>query len=593
MTALLAFLLLQISTPGEPPGQVECPDGRISHVFVDNHSIFDPAALPEDTRIRWAYTLANRVHMRTREAFIRNELLVAEGDCFDDELVEESARVLREFRFIAGADAFGVEQPDGTHHVVVDTHDEWTTKLGLSVRFDDGLRFEGGFLVEENLLGRGIALGAFYTQRDERRDIGGMLEVPRIRHSSWDGRLSGAATRIGEVLEQDVIHPFRGERPGVAFRQSVRHRNDLFSYLLPENGEASHVVIPVEEQRAEFTLARRFGVAGDLRLLGGGLSYERVNPGSAGRAEAVPDGRYEDRTPASPDLQAPLEPHLSERQAVRANLMAGVRRIRFVERYGLDPVRGRQDLPMGREAILTLGRSLGSIGEGRPPDLHARLDLFRGVEVGPVLTFVSASAEGRRLEGTVGESRWRDMLGDVRSLAYWQPREGAAPTVVLRVAGQAGWKTDAPFQMTLGGPDGVRGYSELQHPGARRALGSLETRWLLPNPFPDFLDLGSTLFVDVGRMWAGDVPYGQDSGWRTAAGGGLRLGFPAGSSRPIRVDLAFPLDAGVSRGPMLRISAREWIGMLEDTRNLEFLRSRRSGITPDFTGVAQDRRPPG
>lgn len=597
MTALLPFLLVVLQTsppvPEETLRTVECPEGRIDRIFVDNHSIFDPSSLPEDGRIRWAYDLANSLHMRTREEFIRDQLLVSEGDCYDPLLVDESARILREFRFIAGADAYGVHQPDGTRHVVVDTHDEWTTKLGLSVRFDEGLQFEGAFLVEENLLGRGIALGTFFTKRDERRELGAFAEVPRLRGSSWDGRVAVAATRIGERLEQEFVHPFRGEHPGVGFRQALSHHRDLFSYVLPPDHEFSHVVVPVQEERGEVALARRSGQRGDFRVLGGGISYERVDPAGLESVELVRDERYGSRLPAPPAVTDPLRPQLRTRKAFRMNVIGGVRRIRFVERRGLDAVRGLQDLPLGREVLLTVGRSMGPTGRDLPPDFLARLNSFRGLEMGQdALAFFSLSAEGRLREGSgASASRWRDILAETRAVTYWQPSGVGGPTLVLHAQGQGGWHTDAPFQLNLGGPDGVRGYSETDLPGGRRAIVSAESRWPLDAPFSEVLDLGTTLFVDVGRIWAGDAPFGSDSGWRTAAGAGLRVGFPAGSSRVIRIDVALPTDPGVPRRPILRISAREWLGLLGDTRNLQLLRSRRSGITTDFTGVARDRRP--
>lgn len=587
-------MAFQLPEGDRSPGDDSCAGGRISHVFIDNHSIFDPSAIPDDGKVRWAYTLANRVHMRTREEFIRNELLFREGDCFDTGLVQESARALRAFRFIAGADVYGVSQPDGTTHVVVDTRDEWTTKLALSARFDDGIRFEGGYLVEENFLGRGIALGAFYLERDQRRDVGGLLAVPRIRHSRWDGRLSAAATRIGGSLEQAVIHPFTGEHPGVGLRQTLAVRRDLFSYLLPGGSELSHVVIPLQEERAELGLARRVGAPGHLFLYGGGLTFERVGLGSPDEAEAVRGGSYGDRVPAAPELASALEGQLHDRQALRLNILLGYRGIRFVERRGYDAVTGLQDLPLGREATFTVGHSLGSTQTDQPGDLFSRVDLFRGGSVGPLLAFLSLSSEGRRRQGSAsGGNRWRDVLAEARGLAYWHPSPDRSTTLVLQVAAQGGWHTDSPFQLSLGGPDGVRGYSETDHPGGRRFVASLEGRWELPGPFPDLFDVGATAFTDAGRMWAGDVPFGQNSGWRTTVGAGLRLGFPTGSSRVIRIDVAVPTDAGVPHRPILRISAREWIGLLEDTRNVQLLRSRRSGLSSDFTGVAQERRPPG
>jgi hypothetical protein len=597
MIALLTLLLTFSSSAFQARA---CPEGEIGHVFIDNHSIFDPASLPEDDRIRWAYELANRIHMRTREEVIRGELPFQEGDCFDSEVARETARVLREFRFIAGADVFDVPQPDGSTHVVVDTRDEWTTKVALSTRFEDGFRFEGASIAEENFLGRGASVGVFWVDREERRHLGALTEVPRVRGSAWDARASMARTRVGEKITQAVIRPFHGEQTGTAFRQEFLHQRDLFTYVLPRDrsangdvGSWSHLVIPLREQRIQLGLSHRLGQPGSVWVLGGGLSYENLQVGSPDMAEGILDGNFGDREPAPSALSAAIEPQSGSRRAFRANGMAGLRQLRFVERRGLDTVGGIQDVPLGREVFLTVGRTLGSTGPDRPPDVLARLSLFRGGELGPILSFFTLSAESRREAGRGRTEGWRDGIGEAQTLNYWHPEGPGSPTILFRASAQGGWRTDAPYQLTLGGPDGVRGYSETAVPGARRVILSAEGRWGLPNPLSQLTDLGMTIFGDTGRMWAGDAPYGVSTGWRSTVGAGLRVGFPAGSSSVIRIDVAVPVDGAVARSPVIRVSAREWLGVLDDTRSRQLLRSRRSGLTPDFSSVARERRPPG
>ena len=51
-----------------------CAEGRISSVFVDNHSVFDLSDPDLNMRFGWAYRLANRLHPATRQSVIRREL---------------------------------------------------------------------------------------------------------------------------------------------------------------------------------------------------------------------------------------------------------------------------------------------------------------------------------------------------------------------------------------------------------------------------------------------------------------------------------------------------------------------------------------
>lgn len=562
-----------------------CPRGRISDVFIDNHSIFDPAAMPEDTRVRWAYELANLVHIRTRQEFIANQLLFEPEDCYDPALVRESARILREFRFLAAVDAFSVRQPDGSHHVVVDTRDDWTTKISIGVRVEDGLRFDGLSMVEENFLGRGATVGVFYTDRDEQQDAGALMEVPRLAGSGWDLETSAARTRVGRFVHQAFVHPFEGELGRFAFRQQVRTREDYFTWVMPEDSPYSHLVAPLHSGLVEVTGAGRFGVPGHLLLLGGGISREWVRPGTLDEVEAVTEGDFGSPAPADLETASPLASQLRERDATRISLLTGMRRIRFEERRGLDLLAGVQDLALGREVRLSLGRTISGDGPG---DTFARLDLFGGFGLEQTIGQFFFSLEGRREDAPI--SATRDVLGETHFFLYRQLGGLLPQTLLFRAAAQGAWRTDAPFQLTLGGPDGVRGYGDTEWAGARRVVLSVEDRITLPGPVTELLDMGLTVFADAGRAFPGDVPYAFDSGWRGTLGFGVRVGFPAGSGSVIRADLAFPLGPVESRSPVVRIHAREWLGVLGNFMNPEMERARRSGVRGEFIGASRDRR---
>jgi hypothetical protein len=570
---------------GIPVLEGECPQGRISDLFVDNHSIFDPVALPRSGLVRAAYTLANGIHIRTRREFIESQLLFQIGDCLDPERVRESARVLRQFRFLAAVDAYPVPQADGSQHIVVDTRDDWSTKLSVGVRVEGRLRFDGISMVEENFLGRGATVGVFYLDRDAQRDVGARFELPRVQGSGWDLEASGGRTRVGSAFSQGIIHPFRGELGRFAFRQRARMRRDLFAWSMPGDAGPSHLVVPLETGRVEATVAGRFGVPGTLLLLGGGVSSEWVFPGPLEEVDAVLDLDFSTRGPPPPGSAEELGGQLQRRRANRLNLLTGLRQIQFEERRRLDLLGGLQDVAVGREVLLTLGQQIG----GRDSwDTFARTDIFAGFSRPATVGQLFLSLEGRGLEAAEGITV-REGIGEGHFFLY-QLLPGPWPqTLVFRLAGQRGWRMDAPYQITLGGPDGVRGYGETELPGAGRWVLSVEDRISLPGPFSELLDLGVTLFADGGRIFAGDVPFGLDSGWRGTLGLGIRAGFPAGSSSVIRADLAFPIDAVAGRSPVVRIHAQEWLGILGRFASPAVERSRRSGVSAEFVGAGRGR----
>ena len=84
------------------------------------------------------------------------------------------------------------------------------------------------------------------------------------------------------------------------------------------------------------------------------------------------------------------------------------------------------------------------------------------------------------------------------------------------------------------------GFEGASAAGARRAVARFEERRLLGRPL-GLGDVGVGAFVDAGRTFAGDAPYGVASGTQAALGVGLLGAFPPRSRRLWRVDLAFPI----------------------------------------------------
>jgi hypothetical protein len=72
-------------------------------------------------------------------------------------------------------------------------------------------------------------------------------------------------------------------------------------------------------------------------------------------------------------------------------------------------------------------------------------------------------------------------------------------------------------------------------------VGRLESRQFVGRPYA-LVDLGVGVFADAGRLWAGDVPYGVDTPFRTAVGVSLLGAVPPSSARLWRIDLAYALN---------------------------------------------------
>ncbi len=576
-----AALLLLLAAAQEPPIPVQDPDpcdaGRIAEVRIDNNSIFDLEEV-EESRFDWAYGAANSLHFRTRRWVIRRELLVAPGDCYDPFLLTESERLLRNYAFLARARVTAERGPDGWIVDVV-TYDEWSTKLDVRVGTEEGLEFEGVSVREDNLLGTGNQLGFFWLERRVTREYGASFHSPQLFRTRWDFTLEAGRTRPGGFLRQEIAYPFVGEVSEWSGRQRYVRADRLFDYITGTAAD-THVLLPVRENFFGTGVIRRIGREGAQGLLGAGLTFHELSyPGSI---EAAPGGRYDDRVPAD-SVQSALVMHQArELHNIRASVLLGHRNIWWVKRKGLDSMQGEEDVRLGAEAMLTLGRSLASLETD--DDLFVAFSFYSGIQSGDGLVLTRLYGDTRRnLRAPFGEPEWEDLYAEAELLAYWQTRALAHHTLLLRAAAVGAWDTRTPFQLTLGGETALRGYDAESFPGGRRVVISAEDRVYIGWPMPEVFDAGITTFVDVGRIFPGDVPFGTDSGWRASAGIGLRGALPAGGRTTYRIDFAWPLGYGYDFSDFrIRFSIGEPLGMGRRTTDFDVSRVRPMSVAADL-----------
>jgi hemolysin activation/secretion protein len=99
---------------------------------------------------------------------------------------------------------------------------------------------------------------------------------------------------------------------------------------------------------------------------------------------------------------------------------------------------------------------------------------------------------------------------------------------------------DAPFQISLGEDEGLRGYTFKSFTGQNSVLFNVENRIFTPIDFRIFA-VGLAGFLDAGYVWYSDETlHFKDFG--VSVGVGLRIALKKSqSARVIRVDFAVPL----------------------------------------------------
>jgi len=525
-----------------------CPGGVVSEIFIDNQSVFEVGSPELDPRFNWAYRAANSMHARTRPEVIRRELLFGVGSCYSAVLLEDSERILRSSPFIADADVFAVAQADGSYHVVVETRDEWSMRLEPQVESGRDFQVTGLELREDNLLGHGHQVSAYFKEHQGERIYGASYGTRQLLGTHLDAELSLSRTPVGYGVVQRLSYPFRGESGRWAFRQQVERLERNFEYFVPATGGGiERRFFPEDRRSFDVGGVFRLGRRGNLTLFGMALAGEWVEyprstltpRGDGGTAaDVVAD---EQELVPSPELTG-----LDTISSVRLVFLAGQRNVYFSRRRALDAVRGTEDVRLGVEMELGLGRTLQAFSDD--DDLSVDLgfaaagDLFGGVLAG-----FRAEVEGRRDFGAeTGSFEWRNVFGQADAWAYWRPSEESRHTLVAAVSGAGGWHTTVPFQLTLGSRSGLRGFPTHAYPGERRVVASLEHRAYLGWPYPRLFDMGTAVFVDAGKSWAGGDAFGMDSPVEVDVGVGLRTAFPPGSRRTYRLDIAMPVTEGFS-----------------------------------------------
>jgi hypothetical protein len=195
------------------------------------------------------------------------------------------------------------------------------------------------------------------------------------------------------------------------------------------------------------------------------------------------------------------------------------------------------------------------------------------------------SFEGRRsYEKIEGLPEWHDILAEIDVWAYARRTPGSRHLWVVAASALGGWHSRVPFQLSLGGEAGLRGYPRHVDPGGRRIAASIEHRAYLGWPLPELLDVGVVTFFDIGQIWPGHAPFGAQSALRASIGAGLRAAFPPGSRQTFRLDVGLPVERGVGlRNLTVSLGVGQAIGRTTVRRDPQLLRSARYGIsTSDF-----------
>jgi hypothetical protein len=511
LATVLMATALSVGAPEVPPGT------PIVAIRIERHDIFD---LDDPETSAWPYRWANALHILTREQFIRDILLFRVGDKVDPALLEESARLLRETQFLSPV-IITARPAQGGAEVVVETHDQWTTLLGVSFGLYGKRVHYGASVSELNLLGWGKELNVEFDHDQERTTTTFSYKDPLFLGSRWTLALLHANASDGKS------NAFRLEYPFFALATPRAGGGDWGKLNLTE-----YLYSGSDQVVSGLTHQQNFLLWGGLRLPGAGDIANRVTLGVFYRDVSFADWTWADGTPY---------PTPEGRKMSGFEIGFEHQSGRWVVTQGFRGWQAQEDLPLGPNWNTSIGFSLPIFG-GDEPRYPLVGQVNAGWLAGRQFTWLESSLTGRLEQGTLDNGIAHVGVGTARM---------GPVGFRARIAADVGHNVDGNLQLTLGSDTGLRGWEPDTFDGTSRAVGNFEWRHQLTGELLHIGIIGITVFADVGKTWEPRVGPDTD-GWRKDAGIGLLIESTRASRlRIIRIEAGWP-DHG--KGPVILVT---------------------------------------
>lgn len=493
--------------------ELEALGARIGQVKVRTLPIFDPHASGEDKGL---YRLADKWHIDTHDSVIEAQLLFRPGDPYSRHTLDETARNLRDLRFIREPEIRVVGYHDGLVDLEVITHEVWTTNPGFAFGRSGGENSAGISLEEINLLGFGKHLQFDYSKDVDRSTYSVGWRDPAILGSRWKSTVSLRDSDDGNGMLVAIERPF--------FSLNTRWSTGA-QYIQDDSIEP---VYRLGEKVAGFAQSKQlaevqFGWSRGLhngwtRRITTGLRHDEA------AFEYSPDEIAPTMLPENRDLAYPF----LRLEGIQDD---------FETARNRDLIARTEDRHFGMRYSLELGWAAPAFGSDRSAAL-LRAEASRGLRLRDDQSlFLFGSLSGRVEAGTVADGL---LTGGMRFYRGTGPQS----LFFAGLGAEIGHNLDADHEVSIGGDNGLRGYPLRFQTGSGRALLTLEQRYFTNYSLWKIADIGGAVFFDVGRSW-GESAFGptENQGLLKDIGIGLRLGNSRSAlGNVLHIDLAYPLD---------------------------------------------------
>jgi hypothetical protein len=142
----------------------------------------------------------------------------------------------------------------------------------------------------------------------------------------------------------------------------------------------------------------------------------------------------------------------------------------------------------------------------------------------------------------LGNDLWDGVLTTLR--ATQTMRISSSHVNLVRLDWSGIYRERTPFQLLLGSAEGgLRGFDRSPLAGGQRLVAHMEERFLVGKPY-NLADAGIAFFGEVGKMWAGSVPFGATTPIKGSVGFSILGAAPPRSGRMWRADIGIPIGSG-------------------------------------------------
>ncbi|MBV9946717.1 MAG: hypothetical protein JOZ69_07710 [Myxococcales bacterium] len=504
------------------------PEGKIvDHVTVVPLDVIEP----RDPLPLWV----NLLHATSRESVIRRELLVREGQRYQQVLVDDSIRNLRRLPQVSAILVVATRTADPDRAgVVIITKDVWSLRLNWDILLTAGGldRFEA-LPAEWNFLGTHQTLTGHFVYEPSALTFGAGYTAPRIGSSrvALDAAVDVMVNRqtgrpegsLGSLVAGEPLYSPQTEW---AWDASAAWVDEIVRFY--SNGRVKVLLDPATNRtvRDEYRERRYLTTYELTRSFGWEAKHDVTLAASIDRREFRPDAAGVDPTTEA-DFVASRVPRSDTR--VGPSIQYHTYSKRYLRVIDFDSLALQEDFRLGHDVVFRFYPSFAALGGSRDVyGLYGALEYTFGIRDG--LFRVSFQSTTEPEAERIADAALQPTVHLVSPTIAGLGRLVLDATLLYR------WRNYLKRTTLLGGGDRLRGFPPNFFQGASLVANNLEFR---TRPVEILsCQIGAVAFFDAGDAWNGP----GDFAVHQAAGVGLRALFPQLDRLVFRADLGFPFD---------------------------------------------------